>query len=102
MHAHTFCSEFTNGTPLRTFDICCRSAGCWTREEATNIYHRKLELLLSLYRGQLLRLKHVFKERRRAFLIQWQREGGSKLQGVGFHLLTMVLIVQSGIDVWFR
>ena len=63
-----------------------RSAGCWTREEAANIYHRKLELLLSLYRGQLLRLKHVLKENRRAFLIQWQREGGSKLQGIVLHV----------------
>jgi len=65
-----------------------RSAGCWTREEATNIYHKKLERLLSLYKGQMLRLKHVLKERRRAFLIQWQREGGSKLQGMPWWVFT--------------
>ena len=75
-----------------------RTAGCWTKEEATNIYHRKLERLLTLYRGQLLRLKHVLKERRRAFLIQWQREGGSKLQGM-VHLLMVLqeVIIQTGI-----
>ena len=59
------------------------SAGCWTEKEATNLYHRKLMQLLSLYKGQMIRLRHVFRERRRAFLIQWQREGGSKLQGIG-------------------
>jgi len=67
------------------------TAGCWTEKEATNLYQRKLIQLLSLYKGQMIRLRHVFRERRRAFLIQWQREGGSKLQGMASTLIQISL-----------
>ena len=57
------------------------NAGVWTDDEAYKIYREKLTRLRDLYMGQLGHLKHVLQEKRREFLVQWQNEGGSRLQG---------------------
>lgn len=53
----------------------------WSRPEAEQIYRRRLVTLKELYRGQLSRVRYQLKEKRRQFLLQWQREGGQKSQG---------------------
>ena len=61
--------------------LSCSNAGAWTEDEAYKIYREKLSRLRDLYIGQLGHLKHVLHEKRREFLLQWQNEGGSRLQG---------------------
>ena len=53
----------------------------WTEQEAYRLYRDKLVRLRELYMGQLSRLKHMMKERRRRFLAEWQAAGGTKGDG---------------------
>lgn len=75
----------------------CSDAGAWTDEEAYKIYREKLARLRDLYLGQLGHLKHVLQEKRREFLLQFQNEGGSRLQGVHSVLLCVQL---SPLALW--
>ena len=61
--------------------VLCSDAGVWSRPEAEQIYRRRLLTLKELYRGQLSRVRYQLREKRRQFLLQWQREGGQKSQG---------------------
>jgi KAT8 regulatory NSL complex subunit 2 len=47
----------------------CRHAGVWSAEEVTKMCRDKLLRLRSLYMSQFERLKHVYKNKRRKFLM---------------------------------
>ena len=76
-----------------SLSLCPHStAGAWTDGEAYKIYREKLSRLRDLYMGQLGHLKHVLQEKRREFLLQWQNEGGARLQGTLYSNSMRILV----------
>lgn len=53
----------------RLFVLVFRHAGVWTAEEVTKMCRDKLLRLRSLYMSQFERLKHVYKNKRRKYLL---------------------------------
>lgn len=81
----------------------CRHAGVWTAEEVTKVCRDKLLRLRSLYMAQFERLKHVFKNKRRKYLVATKSNEEGKVTELFWHTEKCCMIqFYSFISEWIQ